>query len=487
LEECFNLAAPAPAASTIVSRIVEVAMARSKPKASRTTAPVPALPPQLAAANLHAAGIDIGAEAHFVAVPPSDDPQPVRGFGAYTADLHAIADWLATCGITTVALESTGVYWIPLFELLETRGFEVLLVDPQQVQKIKGRPKSDVHDCQWIQRLHTFGLLASAFRPTDQVCVLRSYLRQRAMLLTYAAQHIQHMQKALTQMNIKLQHVISDITGVTGLAILRAILGGERDPEKLAQLRDYRCKYDEATIARALQGNWRDEHLFALAQAVALYDVYHQKIIECDRHIEAYLQTFADRSEGQPLPPPPRPRKRGGNQPAFAVRAPLHRITGVDLTQIEGLDETTSLVILSEIGLDMHRWPTVKHFTSWLGLCPHHRVSGGKVLSRRTKPCANRAATALRLAAACLHHSQSALGAFFRRMKARMGAPKAITATAHKLARLIYTMLKHGTAYVRQGMDEYEQQYRDRMVKNMTRRAKALGYTLVKTPEGNPA
>jgi transposase len=484
LEECFNLAAPAPAASTIVSRIVEVAMARSKPKASRPAAPTPALPPQLAAANLHAAGIDIGAEAHFVAVPPSDDPQPVRGFGAYTADLEALADWLATCGITTIAMESTGVYWIPLFELLETRGFEVLLVDPQQVQKIKGRPTSDVHDCQWIQRLHTFGLLASAFRPTDQVCVLRSYLRQRAMLLTYAAQHIQHMQKALTQMHIKLQHVISDITGATGLAILRAILGGERDPEKLAQLRDYRCKHDEATIARALQGNWRDEHLFALAQAVALYEVYHQKITECDRQIETYLQTFADRREGQPLPPAPRPRKRGRNQPAFAVREPLHRMTGVDLTQIEGIDETTSLVILSEIGLEMTRWPTVKHFTSWLGLCPHHRVSGGKVLSRRTKPCANRAATALRLAAACLHHRQSALGAFFRRMKARLGAPKAITATAHKLARLVYSMLKHGTAYVRQGMDEYEQQFRDRMVQNMTRRAKALGYTLVKAPEG---
>ncbi len=459
-------------------------MARSKPKASRPAPPAPAFPPQLAAANLHAAGIDVGAEAHFVAVPPSDDPQPVRGFGAFTADLEAIAAWLVACAITTVALESTGVYWIPLFELLEARGFEVLLVDPQQVQKIKGRPKSDVHDCQWIQRLHTFGLLASAFRPADQVCVLRSYLRQRAMLLTYAAHHIQHMQKALTQMNIKLQHVVSDITGVTGLAIIRAILVGERDPAKLAQLRDYRCKHDEATIARALQGTWRDEHVFALAQAVALYDVYHQKITECDRHIEAYLQTFADRREGQPLPPAPRPRKRGRNQPGFAVREPLHRITGVDLTQIEGLDETTSLVILSEIGLDMHRWPTVKHFTSWLGLCPHHRVSGGKVLSRRTKPCANRAATALRLAAACLHHSQSALGAFFRRMKARLGAPKAITATAHKLARLVYSMLKHGMAYVRQGMDEYEQQYRDRTVKNLTRRAKTLGYTLVQTPEG---
>ena len=401
-----------------------MAQRKQKQARSKTT-----LPPQLAAVNLHAAGIDIGAEAHWVAVPPSDDPQPVRSFGACTADLEALADWLATCRITTIALESTGVYWIPLFEFLETRGFEVLLVDPQQVQKIKGRPKSDRHDCQWIQRLHTFGLLAGAFRPADQICVLRSYLRQRAMLLTHAGQHIQHMQKALTQMNIKLQHVVSDLTGVTGLAIIRAILAGERDPEKLAQLRDYRCKHDEATIARALQGNWRDEHLFALAQAVALYEVYHQKITECDQHIEAYLQTFADRSDGEPLPPPSRPRKRGGNHPAFAVREPLHRISGVDLTQIEGIDETTSLVILSEIGLDMTRWPTVKHFTSWLGLCPHHRVSGGKVLSRRTKPCANRAATALRLAAACLHHSQSALVVHLRN-KHRVGYPTAGTLRA---------------------------------------------------------
>jgi transposase len=254
VEECFNLAAPTPA-----------------------------FPPQLAAANLHAAGIDVGAEAHFVAVPPSDDPQPVRGFGACTADLEAIAAWLVACAITTVALESTGVSWIPLFELLEARGFAVLLVDPQQVQKIKGRPKSDVHDCQWMQRLHTFGLLAGAFRPADQVCVLRSYLRQRALLLTHAAQHIQHMQQALTQMNLKLQHVVSDITGVTGLALIRAILAGEHHAETLAQLRDYRGKHDEATMARALQGNWREEHLFALAQAVALYDVYHQKITACDQ------------------------------------------------------------------------------------------------------------------------------------------------------------------------------------------------------------
>ena len=230
------------------------------------------LPTALQAVNLHAAGIDVGSEEHWVAVPADADPHPVRPFPAHTAGLIALAAWLAACGVTTVALESTGVYWIPLFELLESRGFEVILVDPGTMPR-NGRPKTDVHDCQWIQRLHTFGLLAGAFRPADQICVLRSYLRQRAMLLTSAAQHIQHMQKALTQMNLKLQHVVSDITGVTGLAILRAILAGERDPEKLAQLRDYRCKHDEATIARALQGTWRDEHLFALAQAVALYDV----------------------------------------------------------------------------------------------------------------------------------------------------------------------------------------------------------------------
>jgi transposase len=461
--------------------MTEATMARRKPQHPRSQS---ALPPQLAAVNLHAAGIDVGAETHYVAVPPSDDVQPVRRFGAYTVDLEALADWMAACGITTVALESTGVYWIPLFELLEARGFEVLLVDPQQVQKIKGRPKSDVHDCQWLQRLHTFGLLASAFRPTDQVCVLRSYLRQRAMLLSYASQHIQHMQKALTQMNIKLQHVVSDVTGETGMAIIRAILAGERDPVKLARLRNYRCQHDEATIAKALHGQWREEHLCALAQAVALYDVYHQKIGECDRQIEAHLGTFVEHHDREAALPVVRPRKRTRNRPHFDVRGSLHRITGVDLTAIEGIDEPTALTIISEIGLDMGRWPTVKHFTSWLGLCPHHRVSGGKVLARGTKPCANRVATALRLAASCLQRSQSALGAFFRRMKARLGTPKAITATAHKLARLIYTMLKHGTAYVRQSLADYEQHYRDRMVQSLTRRAKALGYALVETPAG---
>ena len=352
-------------------------MAPRKQQAAQVS---PALPPQLAAANLHAAGIDIGAEAHFVAVPPSDDPQPVRSFGAYTAALEALADWLATCGITTVALESTGVYWIPLFARLETRGFAVLLVDPQQVQKIRGRPKSDVSDCQWIQCLHTFGLLASAFRPADHVCVLRRYLRQRAMLLTYAGQHIQQRQKALTPMHIKLQHVVSDLTGVTGMAIIRAILAGERDPVTLARLRDYRCQPSEETIAKALYGQWREEHLFALAQAVALYEVSHQTMLECDRQSEAPLSTFAEHSPDQAPPSPPtRKPKRTRNQPTFAVRGSLQRVTGVDLTTIEGIDDTTALIVVSEVGLDMSRWPTVKHFTAWLGLCPHQQVSGGTV------------------------------------------------------------------------------------------------------------
>jgi transposase len=438
-----------------------------------------ALPPQLAAVNLHAAGIDIGAEEHWVAVPPGSDPQPVRRFGACTVDLEAIAEWLTVCAVTTVAMESTGVYWIPLFELLEARGFAVVLVDPREVQRAPGRPKSDVHDCQWLQRLHTYGLLAAAFRPPEQICVLRSYLRQRATLVTYAGQHIQHMQKALTQMNIKLQHVVSDVTGVTGLAIIKAILAGERNPEQLAKLRDRHCQHDEAEIARALQGNWRAEHLFALQQAVEVYEFYHQQIAACDRRIEAHLQTFADKSAGKELPHRPRKRKRRMNEPRFDARPPLFRLSGVDLTAIEGIEENTALVLLSEIGTDMSRWPTEKHFASWLGLCPHHKVSGGKVLSRKVRPSAHRAATALRLAANCLHHSHSALGAFFRRLKTRLGTPKALVATAHKLARLVYRLLKYGEDYVAQGMAEYEQAYRERTVQNLVRKAKALGYRLL--------
>jgi transposase len=440
------------------------------------------LPSQLCSVNLHAAGIDVGGFEHWVAVPHGSDPQPVRRFGGCTADLEALADWLRACGVTTVALESTGVYWIALFELLESRGFEVRLVDPRQFHQVAGRPKSDVHDCQWLQRLHSYGLLAGAFRPAEQVCVLRSYLRQRAALVAEAARDRQHLQKALTQMNVKLQHVVADVAGVTGLGIIRAILAGERDPARLAQRRDQRCKRDEQAIARALQGNWRDEHLFALGQALAAYEFHHRQMAECDERVEAELARFADRSGGTAVPPRPGKRAKGkarGNQPQFDARSAMYRMSGVDLTLIEGIEEPTALTLLGEIGLDMGRWPTVKHFCSWLGLSPNRRVSGGKLLSSHVKQTSSRAAQALRLAARGLERSRSALGAYFRRLKSCLGMPKAITAAAHKLARLVYSLLKHGTAYVAQTVDEYERRYQERAVRGLSRRARELGYELV--------
>jgi len=434
---------------------------------------------KLPVTNPDAAGIDVGAEEHWACVPADRDPEPVRRFGTCTLDLEALADWLQGCGVTTVAMESTGVYWIPLYELLEARGLQVLLVDTRQVARAPGRPKTDAKDCQWIQRLHSYGLLSAAFRPADQVVVLRAYLRQRDMLVTYAGQHIQHMQKALEQMNVKLTEVVSDITGVTGMGIIQAILRGQRAPVELAQLRDPRCKQSEATIARALHGNWREEHLFALRQAVALYDFYHQQISNCDQAIEEHLRTFADKSAGQRLPYRPRRRKREANEPRFDARARLYCVCGVDLTAIEGIDETTALVLLSEIGTDMSRWPSLKHFCSWLGLCPQHKISGGRVLSRRVRRGASRAKRALRLAARSLHHSKSALGAFFRRIRSRHGTPAAITAAAHKLARLVYSLLKNGTDYVAQGMAEYEAKYRERKLQGMARQARELGFQLV--------
>ena len=450
------------------------------------------LPPELRQVNLNAAGVDIGAEQHYVAVPPGRDPagRDVRTFGAFTADLAALADWLIRCGVDTVALESTGVYWIPLFELLTERGVEVKLVDPRQLKHVPGR-KTDVLDCQLIQQLHTFGLLAAAFRPAAEICVLRSYLRQRGMLVRYAAHHIQHMQKALEQMNLKLSHVVSDIAGQTGQAIIRAMLAGERDPRVLARLRDRRCKADETTIARALQGTWRREHLFELRQAVELFDFYSRQIAGCDAEIETQLGQFEDKSGGQPLVTARRP-KAGRGALGFDARQQLQRLTGVDLTRIDGIDAPTGLKLVAEIGLDMTRWPTEKHFASWLGLAPGSKVTGGKQFSGRTKPSATRAAMALRLAAHSLHHSRSALGAFYRRLKGRLGAPKAITATAHKLARLIYRMLRFGTEYVDTGQDYYEQRYQSRVVAHLMRRAQQLGYQLIKNencslPAAGPA
>ncbi len=447
---------------------------RPQSRRSRSTS---GLPKHLQHINLNAAGIDVGAEFHYVAVPIDRDAQPVRRFAAFTEDLHQLADWLRQCGIETVVLESTGVYWIPVFEILEAAGFEVLLVDARHVKNVSGR-KSDVLDCQWLQQLHTYGLLRGAFRPADHMVVLRSYLRQRAMLVEYAAAHIQHMQKALQQMNLLLKNVVSDIVGVTGLKIIRAILAGERDPEVLAQYRDYRCKHSAAEIAKSLVGNYREEHLFALEQALTLYDTYRAQIAACDRRIEDYVRALPTVVETEP-PPRAKASSPGKNRFHFDLRTYMYQLTGVDLTRIDGIEAPTVLTLISEIGTDMTRWKTAKHFASWLGLCPGTRVSGGKVLSSKTKATANRAAAALRLAAASLYNSRSALGAYFRRMAMRLDKPKAITATAHKLARLVYSMLRYGSEYVDAGQDYYEQRYRERVVRNLEQRAKTLGYELV--------
>lgn len=450
-------------------------MARRGGQQRRTQAPTSRSLPQV---NANAAGIDVGATSHFVAVPADRDAEPVREFASFTGALYRLADWLATCGVETVVMESTGVYWIPLFQVLEERGFAVKLVDARQLKRVPGR-KSDVVDCQWLQQLHTFGLLAGAFRPDDQICVLRSYMRQRAMLAAYAGQHVQHMQKALVQMNLQLTVVLDDITGVTGMKIIRAVLAGERDPHRLAALRHGRCKHSEATIAEALRGDWREEHLFALQQAVDLVETYQAKLVACDARIQAHLAQFADRGTGEPPPagPPPRADR---HDLSFDATAELYRVTGVDLTAVDGLQAHTVLKVLSEIGLDMSRWPSAKHFGSWLGLAPNNRVSGGRVLSRRTLPTANRAATALRLAAQSLHRSKSALGAFLRRKAAHLGMPKAITATAYKLARIIFALLSTGSAFVDPGQDAYERASTARVVRSLSRRATDLGYQLVK-------
>jgi transposase len=427
--------------------------------------------------NLNAAGIDIGAEEIFVAVPKGRDEESVCSFLTFTADLNRIAEWLEACGIETVAMESTGVYWIPLYEILEQRGLDVNLVNARHVKNVSGR-KSDVLDCQWIQQLHTYGLLQPSFRPPEQICAMRSLVRHRDMLIRYRSAHIQHMQKALHLMNIQLTNVLSDITGVTGMKIIRAILAGEHNPEVLARYRDKRCAKSKAEIAKSLEGDYRREHLFALKQAVELYDFYDQQLQACDAELEALYSEFEPPDQPGTEPPAPRTTKRRKNQPYFDLAQSLYRLTGVDLTQIDGVDALTAQTILSEIGVDMSPWPTVKHFTSWLRLAPNNKVTGGKVKQRGTLPTQNRATTAFRIAAQSLAHSDSALGGFYRRMRAKHGAPKAITATAHKLARITYFMLKHKRPYRDPGADYYEEQHRARIVRNLQRKAAKLGMRL---------
>jgi transposase len=426
----------------------------------------------------HAAGIDIGSRFHVVAVPHEITPEPVQTFQTFTADLHRLADWLIELGITTVAMESTGVYWVPVFEILEDRGLDVVLVNAREARNVPGR-KTDVNDAQWLQRLHACGLLRASFRPGRDIAALRAYLRLRERHLDYAAAHIQHMQKALTLMNMQLQHVVSDMTGVTGMRIIRAIVAGERDPVKLAELRDVRCRASQETIEASLRGNDQPEHIFALTQALALYDVYQARVRECDIEIERSLATL---NQDQLEPTVPLPKARGQtrqpNAINFDVRASLYQLVGTDLTQIHGIGPYLALRLISECGVDLSRWPTAKHFTSWLRLSPGSKISGGKVLSAYTGKTTNRVTVHLRLAAVTVGRTNTALGAFYRRLAARIGKAKAVTATARKIAVLFYNAVRYGMAYVDPGADQYEQQYRQRVVKNLQRRATEFGFKL---------
>ena len=458
-------------------------MTREKKKKPKKSAAIKKtdLPASLQHVNLNAAGIDVGSTEHFVAVPEDRDSEPVQNFGAFTADLYRLADWLAECGIETVVMESTGVYWIALFQILEVRGFEVKLVNAKHVKNVTGR-KSDILDCQWLQQLHTYGLLSGSFRPQDSICVLRSYLRHRDNLIQICTTHIQHMQKALIQMNVLLHNVISDITGVTGLKIIRAILEGERDGVKLASLKDHRIKSSVNEIAKSLEGDYRQEHLFALRQSLELYAFYHKLLDECDQVIQTHMQQFEPKVDTKEKPLAPRRsshRKPQRNEPKVDWRTALYKMSGVDLTRIDGIDILTAQTIISEVGFDMSPWTTQKHFASWLGLSPNNKVSGGKVIGKGRRKVVNRAAQALRMAAQSLKNSKTALGAFFRRLRARLGPAKAITATAHKLSRIVYRMLKFGQEYVDRGEQYYEERYRLRVIKSLQKRAQTLGFELV--------
>ena len=433
---------------------------------------------KLSTVNLTAAGLDVGSTFHVVAVPPELDDEPVRTFQSFTSDLHALADWLHEVGITTVAMESTGVYWIPVFEILEQSGFEVSLVNARHVKNVPGR-KTDVNDAQWLQQLHSYGLLRASFRPRDAIVGLRAYLRHRERLVDYAASHIQHMQKALMQMNVQLHHVVTHITGVTGMKIIRAIVGGNQDPAALAEFRDSRCKASKNTIREALTGNYREEHVFALAQSLDIYEFHQAKIAECDEQIEAVLDTLnADRQAPAESLPKIR-HTRGQNEPRFDVRSALYTLIGADLSQIHGFGPHTVLRLIAECGDDLSKWPTAKHFTSWLCLAPGNKISGGRVLSSKTRPTSNRASTLLRLAAVSVGKTETALGAFYRRLGARVGKAKAITATARKLAVLFYNAVRFGMKYADPGQNYYEERYRQRVLHNLSRRAKEFGYSLV--------
>jgi transposase len=442
-------------------------------------------PKSLHVLHPHAAGIDLGAREIYVAVPPGSDPRPVRSFPTFTEDLHALRDWLTACGVTTVAMESTGVYWIPLFQILEAAGFEVCLVNARHCKNLPGR-KTDVQDCQWLQYLHSVGLLRGSFRPADQVCAVRTILRHRAALVRGAGRGVSHLHKALTQMNVQLHHVISDLTGVTGQAILTAILQGERDPQKLAALKDHRIKASRDTLAKSLHGDWRPELLFTLQQTHTLWQQHQTLIAACDRQIEALLQAFDSKADGTATPLPPAKaghKKAQRNEPQFQAREECYRILGVDLTAVPGFAAPTVLVLLCELGPEFAaKFPTAKHFGSWLGLCPDNRITGGKIYSVKTRDVKSRVAEALRLAAQSLWQAKNYFGDLFRRWKARLGSPKAITAMAHKLARILWHLLKFKQPFHPEVFAKAEAKLKRQKVARLHNLAASLNYQLIPQP-----
>jgi transposase len=434
-----------------------------------------------------AAAIDVGDRSHWVCVECTPDgADTVREFPAHTPGLRDLVDWLKLCAVTTIALEATGVYGHVLFLTLLEAGFHVVTTSPKFARQIQGRPKTDKRDCQWLQRLHRHGLLPSIFQPDDATHTLRDYVRQRANLVRLSGQHIQRMQKALELMNLKLTNVLGDVTGVTGLKIIRAILAGERDPRELAKLRDRRCRRSCEEIATALDGRYRPEHVLELRCCLTMGEAYQEQIAVVDQSIAAQLRTMRKETTLPPLPPKPRVRGRKPHDPRFDVRTALYYVSGVDLTTIEGIDEIHALTLISELGCDFTKWPTVKHFSSWLGLCPNFQKTGGKVKSSRTRRGKGRAAHAVRLAAWSLMRSQSYLGAYLRRQRSRLGAPKAITATAHKLGRIVYHLMRYGAAYVRETEAAYAEQVRERLEKQLHRRAAELGYEVKKLTPPEP-
>jgi transposase len=438
--------------------------------------------------HAEAAGIDIGADEVFVAVSPDRATEPVRSFCTFTRDLHDMADWLQSCGVRTVAMESTGIYWIPVFQILETRGFEVFLVNAQHVKNVPGR-KSDVSDCQWIQYLHSVGLLNASFRPPDQICGVRSLWRHRESLIQMAAEHTLHMQKALSQMNIQLHHVLSDITGVSGLAILDAILAGQRDPVKLAGLCNSRVKSSRETVAKSLEGDYRPEHLFTLSQSLVGFRFYRKLIREVDEELEGRMRQLPT-ADGAPEQVAPGTKKRvykkANNEPVFDLKGELVRIAGVDLTDVPGISAITAHTLLVEVGPDLSKFRNASAFASWLGLCPDRKISGGKVLYTGSRKVKNRAAIALRLGAHSLYHAKNYMGEFYRKMKWRLGAPEAITATAHKLARIVYHMLSTKEPYSETVLAKCDQQASLRIETRLRNQAAKLGFQLVRTPEQWP-